>query len=354
MLRFFMIILVIIVASCSKEKKQTKEQKPQAAKPKNVLVREIKPQVIEEFTSLSGTVEAVIDVNMTAEISGKLIKVYKHLGDEVKKGETIAAIDTDDLEIEKEQLLANLTAQKASLELNQNQFNTSQKLYKSGDISESEFVQNRVSLEKIKAAIKGVEASLKKINRKLENAVFKAPVSGYISEIDLKEGEYLNAGKFVCSIVDPSELKIKTGVGESEISFLKKGQKVLISHPNLSEAIEGEICGIGLKPTRNQRTYPLEIKFKNDKILPGMVVNIKVVSKIYQNVLLVKTDEVLESFDRKFVFTVNSGKAQKKQLKIYKKIRDSYLVKAGLAIGDSLIYDGFSDLENESRIKIIK
>ena len=230
------------------------------------------PNLIES----TGTIEAT-EVDVRSETSGKTLALHFDEGDWVKKGDIIAEIDHEKLDIELAQAKAKLAEAKAQLTLlikglrdkeverahetfleskvllkdSKREYKRIQVLYDEGvvdlgsrDKTEAayESAQKRYEIarknyeiavegsrkEEIQAgeAVKeGAEAQVKLIERKIEDATVIIPIDGVISERYVELGEFVSVGSLIATIIDLKHPWVMTYVSERNLGKVKLGQE---------------------------------------------------------------------------------------------------------------------------------
>lgn len=108
-------LLLLSFSACKKnkvalEKKTGKEDK------QSVMVETLQPRTLDEYITISGKLEGSTDITMTSETSGRILQLYKKLGDKVTKGEKIGKVDNDVYQIRLEQAQAAKLSAEASFE----------------------------------------------------------------------------------------------------------------------------------------------------------------------------------------------------------------------------------------------
>jgi len=345
--------LIFILSACGRKSRDQGESNTIRKVP--VIVEEIKPRDLKEYIQLTGKLEGWTDIVMSSETNGKILELNKKLGDWVEKGEEIGRVDNLDYEIRLEQSKAALMAAEASLETAQMQMESSEKLYQQDKISKVEYSQAKSNLKNAQAALNGTQASLEQAQKAYDNSRFVAPVSGYIADLPIKVGEMLTAGVPICSIVDSKKLKIKTGVGESNIRKLKAGQKVNITYGNPDEIYIGNVSGIGIRPLRNTALYPVEIELDNpgNKLLPGMAVEARILANIYKNVFYTSLNNILQEYDNRYIFVIDEENiAHKKEVKLGYEVDEKVIILEGLLSGELLVVEGMDSLEEGALVEI--
>ncbi|MDA3837766.1 MAG: efflux RND transporter periplasmic adaptor subunit [Candidatus Delongbacteria bacterium] len=347
-----LIIIMLIITSCSQ--KDENLSNIEEIKAVTVSAKIVELEEFREYIDITARPEGITDVEVTSEVSGKVIKVNKNIGDWVSKGEEIGVIDNKDFAIRLKQAKAGVLGAESSYDAAVVENRSSKKLYNEKHISEIEYLRSQSALKGAQASLEGSKASLEMSQKAYDNTRMLAPVSGSISNINIEIGENIFAGKPICNIVNTKQLKIKTGVSESDIIKLSKGMEVSIYHSSLESSLTGSVSGIGMKPLANSSNYPVEIIFDNPdgNILPGMVIECKILCCLINNAIIISTDNVVKELDENIVYTVVDSKAKRTVVKLGKKQKANYIVMSGLKKGDKLITSGLDRLKDGIEVKI--
>lgn len=318
-----------------------------------VMVQKMQPRDLEKYVKVIGKLEGITDVNLLSETNGKVVEIFKNLGNWVNKGDAIGRIDNVDAENQLKQAKASLLAAEATLESATINFQTSDNLYKKELISESEFLQAKSNLKNAQAGYDGMKASLEMARKNFENSEFTAPVSGYIAELNLEVGEMVNSGMIIAGIVNSQKLMLKTGISESDIPYVKKGDSVTISYRG--KKYDAEVSGVGMRPKTGGNNYPVEIKLnnKNMELYPGMVVEGRIFSRTFENVLYTSIDNLREKYDQQTVYIINDqNRAELHIVKLGEKVSNNVIITSGLESGDQLVIDGIDSITENALVEV--
>ena len=349
------IISTLILLSCTSRKTDEKQNaQSEEIKPVTVQGEVLEYKTFKKYIEISARPEGITDVAVTSETNGRIVSVSKNIGDDIMKGEEIGRIDNADYVLRLKQSQASLSAAEANLEAAEIELKAAEKLFESKKISNTEMLRTRSNYKTASAGVEGAKAALEQSRKALENTKMLSPVTGKITDVSIKTGENTFTGSPVCTIVDTRKLRIKTGLGESDIAKLNKGMTVEIFHENLDSPITGQITGIGMKPYANSSNYPVEIIFDNpeDRIYPGYVVNCRILSSVIHNSIVISTDNIVNEPDGDYVYTAKNGTANKIRITTGLKHGDSVIVTSGLKTGDVLIVSGTDILEDGISVKV--
>lgn len=198
---------------------------------------------VEKTVVASGSVESVNEVDVGAQASGKITKLYVKLGQEIKKGEMIADIDSttqiNTLNTKKAALVsyqAQLKAKKTAYDVALSSYNRLSKLYTQKATSLDSVNTAKSTLDNAKAEMEAIEANIKQAEIEVNTAEtnvgytkITAPMDGTVISVPVSEGQTVNANQTtptIVTIADLSQMKIKPEISEGDITKVKAGQEV--------------------------------------------------------------------------------------------------------------------------------
>ena len=198
---------------------------------------------VEKTVVASGSVESVNEVDVGAQASGKITKLYVKLGQEIKKGEMIADIDSttqiNTLNTKKAALVsyqAQLKAKKTAYDVALSSYNRLSKLYMQKATSLDSVNTAKSTLDNAKAEMEAIEANIKQAEIEVNTAEtnvgytkITAPMDGTVISVPVSEGQTVNANQTtptMVTIADLSKMKIKPEISEGDITKVKAGQEV--------------------------------------------------------------------------------------------------------------------------------
>ena len=237
-LKFIAFTLLIVIAIYFLYGKFFKQEEAPKA-----LTTKLEKGSIRGTVTAAGEVYARDLVDVGAQVSGQIKKLYVKVGDKVQKGDMIAQIDsvTQENEIaqQKAQLLiheANLASAKIAAANAKTQYNRELELYKRNAASK-EAVENAKDSAALKEAEqKQIEAQIEQTKLQLSTAEtnfgytkITAPISGTIVSMPVEEGKTVNSNQTTPTIVkiaDLSKMEIKMQIAEGDISKVKVGMDV--------------------------------------------------------------------------------------------------------------------------------
>ena len=185
----------------------------------------------------------------------------------------------------------------------------------------------------------------------------KAPINGTVDEVRIKVGENVAPGVPVFRIVNTSDLKAAAKISESYITTIQRGNKAVISFPDMDKSINANVSFVGRNIDALTRSFPLEVKLPSASYLrPNMTAVMKIIFHTEPNALCVPVNVVQDINGQKIIYVAeNDGKklvARKRVVEVDGVFGSQAQIKSGLKSGDKVITVGYQGLNDGELIKI--
>jgi RND family efflux transporter MFP subunit len=274
-------------------------------KPVMVKAVELKPgelRVIVNATTTS-TVKSETEVTLSAQRTGRIVRLPVNEGDSVAAGALIARLDLSEESVQAENVLAQ---SRATYEEAGKNLKRSEDLFSKGMISQQDLDAVRRIFDVAKSQY---EASVADAGVKKDYSVIHAPFDGVIAKKYTEVGELLLPGKQIVTIVNPDRIYVLATIDEVDVGRLKLGQSVKITVDAFpDETFSGTIRRISPIVSGGKletRTADVWIYFskKDRRMKPGMSADIEILVTVLQDVLSVPSQAVIEREGKKQVYT---------------------------------------------------
>jgi cobalt-zinc-cadmium efflux system membrane fusion protein len=253
---------------------------------------------------------------------GGFVKSTKLLqGMKVKKGEILAVMEHQDYI----QLQQDYLETKSKLEYAGTEYERQEELARE-DINTKKALQlARTQYQTLKATLAGLEAKLGLINLSAASLAdgnihrtinLYAPIGGYVTEVNVNLGQYVNATDVMFKIVNIEHLHAELQVYERDIHNIKIGQKVSFQLANESKMRMASVYLIG-KEISAERTVRIHCHLdeEDESLLPGMYVKATIETALHDADVL--PAEAVVGFEGEFfVFTEGGKKGQFEIIKV--------------------------------------
>lgn len=234
-----------------REEPPGEQQKPQQSLAK-VQVRDFEAAPWSKGLIVQGQLEPWYQVAVAAQVSGRVVSMFKQQGDEVKADEVL-------LEISDEGRAARLEQAEATVALRQQELRSAETLEKSRLIAETELQRLRSDLADAQAQ-RVVDRLAVAYNRP------KAPFDGLVDRRHVDPGELVSAGTALMDVIQIERLKVVAHIPQQDVGELQIGQEVTIELLD-GRTLQGEISFISYAANPQTRAYYFEVAADNPKRL---------------------------------------------------------------------------------------
>lgn len=334
------------------------------AKGKATKVEAIEVQygVIEEVVRADGEIKAEKQVDIGADVVGRIEKLYVRLGDYVKKGDTLCVIDRKSYEAKVNSLKVSLNDLRNRLDKAQRDYERTKNLFEKGLISEADYENARLQYETIKSQYESTLYSLQDAEYQLSKTVILAPISGKVIGLNKEEGEIVvmgtvnNPATVIMTIAELSRMKVDAYVDESEVIKVKNGQPVRVRVTAYSDKVfRGIVKALAASPYQSTGstttissgiTYPVEIAITDTGVLyPGMSATCEIITARKDSALNIPVQALgKEKSGEDYIFIIKSGVVQKRYVKIGLIASNEAEIVEGLNPGDTVATGPYTTL----------
>ena len=306
---------------------------------------ELTPRTFHQYRKVSGTVEAVKTATISPETNGQLKEILVRKGEEVRRGQVLARLNTSVIE-------NNMEEVKTSLSLATTVYERQKRLWEQEIGSEIQYLEARNNVNTLQTRLKTLESQL-------EMAVMKAPFDGFVDETFLKEGELAMPGTPVMNVVNLDEIYINADVSESYLPFVNRGENVILrfpAFPDFEQHIPVHRVGHVINP--ENRSFRMQLLMENPggRFKPNMMARISIRTLSKEDALVVPS--ILIKFDTQghyvFVARENNGDmvARKAYIERGADGEGLTMIESGLEKGDKVISRGHNRVSDGTLIRI--
>ena len=299
----------------------------------------------------NGKLKAGRRASLSFGTNGVVAELNAVNGEKVSAGEVIAELDRRDLELSLE--AAQIALEKAELELYDVLAGQGYAVKDTASVPD-----NILAMAEMRSGYTSAMNSLERARLEYEGAVLKAPYSGKVADLKLKEYDR-TAGDPFCTVIDDSSLDVDFPVMESEYAFLEKGLQVrVIPFADPSQSVIGKVSEINPTVDKNGQ-IAVRATVRNDGLLiDGMNVKV-IVERMMPGQLVVPRSAVVvrDNLDVLFTYT-DDGVAHWTYVNIIRSNGDSHVVTANadrgakLSEGDKVIVKGNLNLADGSKVQL--
>jgi len=299
------------------------------------------PQTLERSLPLTGTLTPLNETTVKAKVAGELVEVTAREGENVRRGQVLARIDTTELAARAAAKRADVEAARAQLVLAEKNRANQKTLLEKNFISQSAFDATQSAYEVALARLRAAEADLAVAQKALGDAVLSAPIAGIVAQRLAQPGERVPVDARILAIVDLSRLQLEAAVPASEIGRVKVGQPVSFRVDGFgAREFAGHIERINPSTIAGSRSINVYAVIENpDGMLRGgLFAQGGLTLERVEGALLIPATALREELGERFVYRLADGVVRKAPVKTgHVDGAGRVQVLAGLAAGDRVV-----------------
>uniref|UniRef100_UPI0025F05C96 efflux RND transporter periplasmic adaptor subunit n=1 Tax=uncultured Phenylobacterium sp. TaxID=349273 RepID=UPI0025F05C96 len=265
---------------------------------------------ITRTISASGTMQALITVDVGSQISGQVTKVLADFNDEVRAGQVLAILDPSTFQSRVAQSQADIAAGVAAVRQAeataanaQADYSRKKTLVDGGWSSPSVLDQATAAMRTAQASVAAArarvnqsQAALRIQRTDLGRTTISSPIDGVVVDRKVEPGQTvaasLQAPVLFTIAQDLSKVEVKISVDEADIGSVQDGQAVRFTVDAFPEdTFRGVVTQVRKQPTTEQNVVAYTVIAQADnpdrKLLPGMTANADIVLETHRNVMKV-------------------------------------------------------------------
>jgi HlyD family secretion protein len=374
-----------------------------------VRLETVEEKPLAETISAPGEIIPNVKVDISAEVSARVIELPFREGDRVRRGDIVVRLDDKEFKAaldsatarrdgEKHRLdseVARLAGPIASVANAKAVLARQQALFDSGDVSrqvlddaiervrdlEATIEASRFNINVIESSLAAAEAEIKRTQEAVDKTIIRSPMDGMITVLNAEVGELVvvgtmnNAGTVILTIGDLSKVKMNARVNEADIARVARDQRAEVRiNAYRDEVFEGRVVKVPLQRTdelgganAGGGYFKVEVEIaprEGLQILSGLACNVDIEIETHKGLSIpsqavldrpteelppeVVKDNPLVDRQRRttsIVFRKVDGKALMTPVRTGPSNLSSTLVTAGLEAGDVVVVGPFKALE---------
>ena len=287
----------------------------------SVNVEQAKIEEIKSSILASGTLIYKEQIELRSEVIGQVSEMLVEEGDRVIKDQVLMRLDPRTFNADVEQQQAYVRIQTIAIERQKQELkNITSKWQRNKNLFERkiigqdafELIENQYALARIdlrsrEEGLTQAQATLDKAMDRLEKTVFRSPIDGIATSVDIKLGETAIsgttniAGSNLITVADPSSILVEVLVDEADIANIEIDQSAdvfAVAYPD--QALEGTVQSIATSAKRSSYRQGLSFTVKilleataDIDIRPGMSCRAEIFTKIKQNTIAVPIEAIV-------------------------------------------------------------
>jgi len=293
--------------------------------------------------SVPAIVEPYNSANISINSAGKLKQLNIELGSAVTKGEFLGSIDNGVKYV-------NLESSQLLLDKYEIDYKRVKDLYEGKAATEVDYNNAKYNYENAKTQVA-------LIKQQIADGNVTAPISGTVTKKNVEEGEFVNIGTVIGTIVDISKLQSFVMVSEKNVYSLQKGMPVVI-HTEIYPEKEFKGTIKYISPNGDEsHNYEVGITVQNDNrvsLKGGTFILVDFDVKNATSALQIPKVALVEGLKNPYVYVVENKKAVAKKLVLGRDLGENIEVLSGLNADEQVITSGQINISANSIIEVVE
>ncbi|MGE0474675.1 MAG: efflux RND transporter periplasmic adaptor subunit [Nitrospirales bacterium] len=289
---------------------QQAAQPPKGRPPTPVRVVVAEQKEVQRSVSLVGTAKPWKRSVVASEVGGLVESYPVKEGVFVKKGQLLARLRTDTLQIRYDAAVASRAEAKFRHEQAQKDLERIKVLFAKELVTQKEFDDAITQESALGERLTLLDAEIRQAQDRLTKSKILAPFSGWVIKEFTEIGQWVEEGGAVVELVDLSHVEVEVPLPEEFVRHVSTGDGVIAEFDGLPGVeIPGKVYSVVAQADPVARTFPVKVDLGNPdlRIKSGMVARVSLnVGAPYAAVVIPKDALVLKG-GKEYVFIVNEG-----------------------------------------------
>lgn len=343
----------LLISACSPEQ-ETTQVTEEIVRPVKLVT--VTSNLADNIRSFPAELKASNEANLAFRVGGQLNELVVTSGQEVKKGQLLAALDPTDFELD-------LELAKADHRFAKSEFDRNKATYEKR-------VSSRASYEASRASLDQAENALQRAKNNLAYTRIYAPFDGVIADVETENFQYISATQSLIHIQDNKTIDLEFHIPESLIANIQASAvnykpDVIINVLN-DKVYKAHYKEYNTTPDDETKTYEITMGIEREaddsaRLLPGMTADVV----IDLGLLINQTHNILLPVEAIFETTTSDSQPEQKvwvyddqsQRAVMRKVEvgslqgNQIVILSGLEEGEQVIAAGVHSLTSETKVR---
>ena len=320
-------------------------------------VAEAKIGNVQAGIVLTGSLEPAQIVKVNAQVPGVIANVRVDRGTAVRAGQPLATIQAEGVRGAAEGAVAGVAAAEANLALAAQRLDAAKTLREAGAMSAIDYRAAEAQHEAARAQVAAARAQAAGATEAAARATVTAPISGIIGQRDVENGEAVNPGQELFTVVQSDFLELAGQVPVDAAASIRPGQPVVFSlNAAPGRELRGEVARI--EPTADPATRQVGVytRLRNPgNIIGGQFASGRILTTQSDSAVSVPESAVRRDGLVTYVLAISGDRVQRKEVAVgpVNPSTGWIAIVSGLTAGETVITTPNAVIENNSRVRIV-
>src|SRR5262245_8093207 len=367
---------LFILPACSNSVADKRSDSPSSEHQLQVRAVPVKVDELQRNVESVGSLFALEEVTVSSEVDGRVDEVLVDTGDRVERAQPLVNVSTTELKLALDQqralyqqararlgvtdesddlknVIDAAEVKKAAADLKEAQeiYKRSQMLLEKQLLPRQDFDQTEArlhaataaydlaiqSVQNLRAQLPQYRAAVELAEKKLRDAVIRAPFKGQVKERVVAPGQYLKVQTPVMVIVSMDPLRVRLKIPETKAGWVQTGERISVFVDAYADkSFSGKLSRINPAVDPQSRTFEVEALLENTEgfLKPGFFVKARIPSAKVDQVLAIPQEALQYSYGVYKVSLIRGDTLKETEVKIGEVSDNEAEILAGVKAGD--------------------
>jgi RND family efflux transporter MFP subunit len=297
---------------------------------------------------LSGTLEPELAATVRAEVGGAVTELLADDGQAVKRGQVLVRIDDTAVRDAYLSARAALRSAEATSQVARRNAERAERLLAGGAVAERDVEDAQTSATTAEGQLADARARLASAEKQLSKTVLRAPFAGVVANVAVSEGDIVQSGGSLLSVIVPTSLRLEASVPVEQIAAVKPGTDVSFTVSGFEQRPFGgkiERVSPAVDPTTRQVRVIASIANKERALVAGLFADGRVATERRQAVVVPRA-AIDNRGIRPLVVRLKSGRVERVEVEtgLEDRVNERVEVRRGVTAGDTVLMGGAAGL----------
>lgn len=349
--------VALVLSSCAEDEEVKAEP----------LLRSVRHVVVTSNSgpterTYSGALRAGTASRLSFQVAGKVQQVWVKVGQSVKKGDKLAALDPTDFSLQLQEAQASLAQAQAQATSARASYERVSKLYANNNASRQDLDTARAQRDGATSAANAGVQGVRRLQRQLGYTQLAAPAAGSISELNIEVSEVVAAGQVAAVLQVGDQLDVAVDVPGAEVTRISEGDKVAVRIDVQDGAkLPGIVSEIGV-PKQGSTVFPVTVRLeeKRDDVRAGMAAEVTfqfATKKSATAKYVLPTTAVGEDRDGRYIYLLGDiqdgvGIVRRKPVEVGEIGAKGLAIVSGVSDGDRVVTAGVARIHDGLKVRV--
>lgn len=303
----------------------------------------VRRQKVPSYLKVTGSVQADREgiVRIVSPLSGAVVKIFVHVGDQVMAGDPLISIKSPEIS----DIHSRIVILQSQLNEANRVYSLNQQLFDVGATAKNDLLRSEADVKELEASLDGLKKKLEIYNVPADGdhtGMFeiKAPISGHIAEIPTGIGMRPDTNDVLMTIADPAKMMVVANIHDNDIAKMKKGAPVSFTTDIFPDKVfKGVISYIS--DVSNPSTKTIKVYIRLAVAAPNLLkLNMFLDMEILRDDLtlsVIPKTAVVYKEGKFFVYIKDGDKIKLQTVSPKKDVDDQFMSVEGINEGDEII-----------------